>query len=161
MNTKSHGKQFATQMSDAVREQLLQEQDECTFIWQGKKDALGTIMSFLWADGCVWLTTNDQRPRVTAVRNTGRASVVVSSAGTALGDSRCISMSGVCAVLDDSATRHWFFPQFCQKLLPNNPTAQAAMCDLLDRAGQVVLRLQPDKITTYDGDALMRRLESL
>ena len=160
MKKDSHGKQFSGSMSDAVREQLLQEQDECTFIWQGKNDALGTIMSFVWADGCVWLTTNDQRPRVNAVRRTGRASVVISSAGTTLGDSRCISLSGACTVLDDAQTRRWFFPLFCQKLLPDNSKAQATMRDLLDREGQVILRVKPDKVTAYDGDALMRQLEA-
>ena len=161
MTRESHGKQFAAQMSDEVREQLLQEQDECTFIWQGKKDALGTIMSFVWADGCVWLTTNDSRPRVSAVRRTGRATVVISSAGTALGDSRCISLNGICTVMDDNETRRWFFPQFCRKLLPDNVAAQAAMQDMLDREGQVILRVQPEKMVAYDGDTLMRRLENL
>ena len=108
----------------------------------------------------MWLTTNDQRPRVSAVRKTGRASVVISSAGTTLGDSRCISLSGVCTVLDDAQTRRWFFPLFCQKLLPDNIKAQATMCDLLDREGQVILCVKPDKITAYDGDALMRKLEA-
>jgi len=161
MKKDSHGKQFSAQMSDAVRDQLLQTQDECTFIWQGKSDALGTIMSFLWADNCVWLTTNDNRPRVNAVRKTGRASVVISSAGTTLGDSRCISISGSCTVFDDGDTRRWFFPLFCQKLLPDNAKAQETMRDLLDRDGQIILRVQPDKMTAYDGDALMRTLESL
>jgi hypothetical protein len=34
------------------------------------------------------------------------------------------------------------------------------MCDLLDREGQVILCVKPDKITAYDGDALMRKLEA-
>lgn len=161
MTTPSHGKQFSAPMADAVREQLLAEQSECTFIWQGKDDACGTIMSYLWADNCLWLTTNSTRPRVSAVRHTGRATAVISAAGTSLGDSRCVTLRGTCTVLDDTVTRQWFFPQFCQKLLPDNTKAQQAMLNLLDREGQVILRLQPEKTIAYDGDALMRKLESL
>ena len=161
MSEPSHGKQFATQMSDAVREQLLQQQSECTFIWQAEKEAAGTIMSFGWAEGCVWLTTNDSRPRVAAVRKHRRATVVVSSAGTELGDSRCITMRGECSVLDDRKTAEWFYPLFCQKLLPDNPRAQIAMQGMLDRDGQIILCLKPDKVIAYDGDALMKKLEAL
>ena len=161
MNEKAHGKQFSAPMADAIREQLLQTQCECTFIWQGKEEACGTIMSYLWADGCVWLTTNDSRPRVAAVKRHGRATAVISSTGTELGDSRCVTLRGPCTVLDDKPTRDWFFPLFCQKLLPGNTKAQAAMKNMLDRDGQVILRLQPDKVIAYDGDALMAKLAAL
>jgi len=161
MSEPSHGKQFATQMNPAVQEQLLQQQSECTFIWQAEKEAAGTIMSFVWADGCVWLTTNDSRPRVAAVRKHRRATVVVSSAGTELGDSRCLTMRGDCSVLNDRKTADWFYPVFCQKLLPDNPRAQVAMQGMLDREGQIILCLKPDKVIAYDGDALMKKLEAL
>lgn len=161
MSEASHGKQFSTHMSESLREQLLQEQSECTFIWQADKEAAGTIMSFVWANGCVWLTTNDSRPRVAAVRKHQRATVVVSSTGTGLGDSRCVTMRGACVVLDGRKTADWFYPLFCQKLLPDNPRAQVAMQGMLDRAGQVILRLKPDKIIGYDGDALMKKLSAL
>ena len=161
MSQPSHGKQFSAPMTDAVRDQLLAEQTECTFIWQGKSDPYGTIMIYIWDNGSVWLTTNDARPRVAAVKKSGRATVVISSAGTALGDSRCISMRGHCAILNDRETRDWFFPLFCEKLLPGNVAAQTAMRDLLDRDGQVILQLLPDKAIAYDGDALMRKLEAL
>ncbi len=161
MIEQSHGKQFATRMSDDIREQLLQTQSECTFIWQADKEAAGTIMSFVWADGCIWLTTNDSRPRVKAIRKTGRASIVVSSTGTELGDSRCITLRGTCAVLQDRKTANWFYPLFCQKLLPDNPRAQAAMQSMLDRDGQIILCVKPDKIVSYDGDALMKKVSAL
>lgn len=158
---KSHGRQFSGSMSDALREELLQLQSECTFIWQAEKEAAGTIMSFVWADGCVWLTTNDSRPRVAAVRKHQRASVVVSSAGTELGDSRCVTMRGTCSVLNDRKTADWFYPLFCQKLLPDNPRAQAAMQNMLDRDGQIILCMKPEKIIGYDGDALMKKVAAL
>jgi general stress protein 26 len=161
MNESSHGKQFATHMSGAVRDQLLEQQTECTFIWQAEKEAAGTIMSFLWADDSVWLTTNDARPRVAAVQKNHRATVVVSSAGTALGVSRCIRLRGDCSVLEDRVTADWFYPLFCRKLFPDNPRAQAAMLGMLDRAGQVILRLKPEKIICYDGDALMKKMAAL
>ncbi len=157
----THGRQFSTRMSETVREQLLQAQDECTFIWGTAQDASGTIMSFLWSGGHVWLTTNDQRPRIAAVQKTGRATVVVSSAGTQLGRSRCITLRGQCDIVNDRATAAWFYPAFCQKLFPGQQAAQQAMHALLDREGQVILRLQPDKIIAYDGDALMQRLAAL
>ena len=158
--TQQHGRQFATHMDDAVREQLLQQQNECTFIWQARHEATGTVMSYLWADGCVWLTTNDRRPRIQAIRQHGRAAVVISSAGTGLGQSRCVTLRGPCQILDDEETRAWFFPQFCARVFPDNVRAQATLHNLLDRPGQVILRLQPDRITSYDGDALMRKIAS-
>lgn len=161
MNEASHGKQFATRMSEAVREQLLQLQDECTFIWQAEKESAGTIMSFLWHDNCLWLTTNDTRPRVAAVRKNGRATAVISSAGTTLGRSRCITLRGTCSVLDDRETAGWFYPAFCQKLFPGNLSAQTAMQSMLDRPGQVILRLQPEKIIAYDGNALMQKIAAM
>ncbi|HQQ63393.1 MAG TPA: hypothetical protein PLF22_07445 [Pseudomonadales bacterium] len=160
-SAKAHGKQFAARMSENVRDMLLQTQTECTFIWQAEKDAMGTVMSFLWADGCVWLTTNDSRPRVHAIRQHGRATVVVSSAGTSLGISRCVTLRGACKIVDSRDTKDWFYPRFCQKLFPENLRAQAAMRDLLDRQGQVILKLEPDKVITYDGDALMKKLSQL
>lgn len=160
-NEKSHGRQFSSSMSDALREELLQQQSECTFIWQAEKEAAGTIMSFVWAEGCVWLTTNDSRPRVAAVRKHQRATVVVSSTGTELGDSRCVTMRGTCSVLNDRKTADWFYPLFCQKLLPDNPRAQAAMQNMLDRDGQIILCVKPEKMIGYDGDALMRKIEAL
>lgn len=161
MNDKSHGKQFATRMSDSVREQLLQAQAECTFIWQGEREPIGTVMSFLWDDGCLWLTTNEARPRIAALRRTPRACAVISSAGTALGQSRCVTVRGPCRVLADRETAQWFYPRFCRKLFPDNARAQAAMHDLLDRPGQVILQLVPEHWTAYDGDALMARLAAL
>ena len=157
----SHGRQFATHLSDSLREQLLQQQSECTFVWAGRDEALATIMSFLWRDGCLWLTTNDSRPRVAAVRKHGRATAVVSSAGTTLGISRCVTVRGPCEILDDRHEKDSFFPFFCQKLFPDNPRAQAAMQNQLDRDGQIILRLRPDHISGYDGDGLMRKLSSL
>ncbi len=161
MSEKHHGKQFAAPMSDSVRAQLLEQQSECTFVWQGQQDAMGTVMSFLWADGCVWLTTNDTRPRVAAVRKHRRTCVVVSSAGTTLGNSRCISLRGSCEVVDSREKKDWFYPAFCRKLFPENPRAAQAMHNMLDRDGQVLLCLRPDSITAYDGKALMDRLSAL
>jgi general stress protein 26 len=161
MTDKSHGKQFSTSMAKELQEQLLIQQAECTFIWQAKTEAIGTMMSFIWADGCIWLTTNDTRPRVAAVRKHGRATVVVSSAGTSLGVSRCLTLRGQCAVLEDRQSKDWFYPLFCKKLFPNNPRAQVAMQGMLDRDGQVILQLKPDNVVGYDGDALMRKLSLL
>ena len=155
-----HGRQFATQMDETLREQLLQQQTECTFIWQAKQGATGTIMSFLWAKEALWLTTNDSRPRVAALRRHPRATAVVSSAGTMLGNSRCVTVRGPCQVLDDRHTKDWFFPAFCQKLFPENFRAQETMKNMLDREGQIILQIQPEKITGYDGDALMQKIAS-
>lgn len=161
MSEASQGRQFSGRMNESLRDALLEQQSECTFIWQAKHEAAGTIMSFLWADGSVWLTTNNSRPRVAAVREHHRATVVVSSAGTGLGSHCCITLRGDCAVLDDRTTAEWFYPLFCQKLFPGNTNAQEAMRNMLDRDGQVILRLNPDNIISYDGSALMNRIAAL
>ncbi len=161
MTNRATPNQFATHLTDEVREQLLTQQSECTFIWQGKHEAIGTVMSFVWAEGRVWLTTDDTSPRVTAVRKTGRACVVVSSAGTGLGASRCVSMRGTCSAMDDASTRNWFFPLLCQKLFPNSPRAQAVMLDMMNRPRQVVLCFVPECYSGYDGKALMEKMAGL
>jgi hypothetical protein len=86
---------------------------------------------------------------------------VISSAGTTLGRSRCITLRGTCSVLDDRETAGWFYPAFCQKLFPGNLSAQTAMQSMLDRPGQVILCLQPEKIIAYDGNALMQKIAAM
>jgi hypothetical protein len=161
MSEHTQDNPFSTHMSDAVRNELLNIQSECTFIWQGEQEAIGTIMSFLWADDCIWLTTDAVQPRIRAIKRHGRACVVISSAGTALGGTRCISFRGPCTLLNDSQTRDWFYPRFCQKLFPDNLAAQVTMRPMLDRDGQIILRLQPDKSVAYDGNALMSRMANI
>jgi hypothetical protein len=150
--------QFSGQMSAAVRDALLNTQTECTFIW-GKQDGsgAGTIMSYLWRDDCLWLTTNDAAARIRAVERTGKGAAVISSAGTSLGHTRCVSMHGVCHVHRGTAIPGWFYPAISAQLFPDNTIAAENMRKMLDRKGQVVLQLIPEHMQCYDGQALMQR----
>ena len=43
-------------------EEMLRAQNECTFIWANKEGwPLGVIMSYVWHDGCFWLTLRRYR----------------------------------------------------------------------------------------------------
>ncbi len=162
MAKEGHGRQFATSMSATVKDQLLRTQNECTFIWSTNAgDGIGTVMSYLWHDNSLWLTTNDSRPRVGAVRARPRACVVVSSTGTAMGISRCISIKGECVIHPMQVVKDWFLPEYCCHVLPNNPRGAEKMAAMLDAPGQVVLQVIPEKFICYDGHSLMSGLNAL
>ena len=57
-----------------LRERLLNEQVECTFIWTNKAgQPFGVAMSFIWRKGSIWLTAAGTRARIPAIRRTGYA----------------------------------------------------------------------------------------
>lgn len=153
------GKPFSGRMQDDVRTALLNIQTECTFIW-GKQDGsgAGTIMSCLWHDNSLWLTTNDGLPRIRAVERIGKAAAVITGTGTTVGHTRCISLHGTCLVHRAAAIPVWFYPAFSAHLFPNNTHAADKLRGALDRPGQVVLQLIPDTAQCYDGQVLMQRM---
>ena len=54
-----------------LRERLLNEQVECTFIWTNKAgQPFGVAMSFIWRKGSIWLTAAGTRARIPAIRRT-------------------------------------------------------------------------------------------
>jgi len=138
-------------VDDDVREKLLSTQIECVFNWSTRDGwPMGVIMSCLWRDGRMWLTTGAQRHRVAAIRRDPRCSIVVTSTGTSLGPGKTITIKGRCTVHDDEETKRWFYPAFASHLNPD-PAGARDFADHLDSPLRVVLEVVPEKFISYDG----------
>ena len=49
-------------LDDDVERQMLDAQNECTFIWSNKEGwPVGVIMSYVYSEGRFWLTASSQR----------------------------------------------------------------------------------------------------
>ncbi len=139
-------------LDDDVEERLLLEHDECTFIWSNKEGwPVGVIMSFVWHDGCFWLTASEQRARISAVRRDPRVSVVVTSTGSPLPRNKTVTYKGTCTVLADDATKRWFYPALAKAIMGDNVTARDSFAEFLDSPRRVILRVEPTQRIGYDG----------
>lgn len=135
-------------------ERLLGTQTECTFCWRTADGwPLGIIMSYVWRNGQVWMTASSQRPRVGAVKRDARVSVVVSSAGTQL-PPQTVTIKGRCRILDDAATKQWFYPALAQVLIPDSAKRQERFVAMLDSPRRVVMAVKPDKLITFDSEKM-------
>jgi hypothetical protein len=142
------------------QEQLLTTQNECTFIWSTRDGwPVGVMMSFVWKDGKVWLTSSIQRKRVKAVRRDPRVSVVVSGAGTPIGAGKTVTLKGRCEihdVADDPTLSEWFYPALARAIFPDNEVRQHRFIALLDSPGRVIFEMTPVASITHDVAKLAR-----
>ena len=139
-----------------LQEQILQEQNECSFVW-GPKDhwAVGVIMSYVWRDGRFWLTASSQRARIAAIRRDPRVSLVFSSVGTRFGPAKSITVKGRVRVLDDQATKAWVLPAIAGAVLPGADELQEKFVKMMDSPRRVVLEVTPEKWITFDAGQMM------
>ncbi len=139
-----------------VREKLLSTQIECVFNWATREGwPMGVIMSCLWKDGRMWLTSGAQRHRITAIRRDPRCSVVVTSTGTTLGPGKTVTIKGRCVLHEDRKTKDWFYPAFASHLSPD-PVNAENFRRRLDSPLRVILEVIPEKYITYDGIKLFQ-----
>ncbi len=134
-------------LGEADRRELLTAQTECTVIFaHAAHDGWpsGVVMSFMEADGALWLTSADTRAQVKGVEADPRMSVVISNAGTTLEGRRMLAMRGRATVHRDPATKAWFYPRFAARLAPGDP---AAFERLLDSPKRVVIEFRPAAVT--------------
>jgi len=137
-----------------VQEDLLRRQNECTFIWNTRSGwPVGVIMSYIWRDGKIWVTSAKQRPRVTAVRRDPRVCVVVSSAGTGMGP-KALTMKGRCTFHEDAETKRWFYPALAKILVPGNEAQQRGFVKMLDSPHRTIIAVTPEHCITFDGDKM-------
>jgi general stress protein 26 len=154
--------QFPLDLAD--QETLLSGQHECALIWRTQDGwPVGTMMTYLWRDNKIWMTCGGQRPRVAAIRRDGRVCVIV--AAQAPGNaSVAVTIKGRCQLLEDAATKRWYFGQLAHMAFPDNENAWQGMLDLLSSPDRAVLSVTTEKRFTYDGakmgQALMSALQS-
>jgi general stress protein 26 len=138
------------------QEQLLNEQRECVFNWCTKDEwPMGVIMSYIWSKGRIWMTAGAHRHRISAIRRNPKCSVVVTSTGTSIGAGKTVTIKGKCILHEDQETKNWFYPEFSQKLYPDE-TAAKSFEDLLDSPLRLVLEVVPEKYINYDGHKMFR-----
>ena len=142
-------------LSGDREETLLATQTECTFMWTTSAgDPVGVIMNFVYVDGAFWLTCTRRRKRVPAIEARPRVAIAVSSRGTDIGISQAVTYKGAATVLEDAASRAWFYPVLAAKVRPGDEAAQAAFADHLDSPGRVVIRIDPDARIGFDSEAM-------
>ena len=144
-------------LTEELERELVQSQRECVFMWTNVSgEAFGVVMSYLPKDGDLWLTAAEHRARISAIRRFPRASVCISSTGSRMGPNKTVSYKGTCTVVNDRATKDWFYPEFSQYLMGDNARADA-FSKYLDSPGRVIIRFEPDYSLSFDGDLLWER----
>ena len=139
-------------LDDDVEEQLLLTHNECTFIWSNKEGwPVGVIMSYVWRKGCFWLTASSQRARISAVRRDPRVCIVVTSTGTSMPRNMTVTWKGTCEVLDDQATKDWFYPELAEAIMGGKGARAQAFEEFLDSPRRIILKVTPTQRIGYDG----------
>ncbi len=131
---------------------MLDAQNECTFIWSNKEGwPVGVIMSYIFRDGKFWLTASSQRARISAVRRDPRVCIVVTSTGSSMERNKTVTYKGTCKVLDDRATKDWFYPELAAAIRRDDADAAALFTKFLDSPRRVILEVEPTQRIGYDG----------
>lgn len=131
---------------------LVAEQNECTFMWSNQEGwPVGVIMSYVFKDGCFWLSVSDLRVRVRAVQRDPRVSISITSKGTSIKGAQAVTYKGTCEVLADSETIGWFLPALGERLRPGDPEALAEFVRLNDTSHRRVLKVTPTQTIGFDG----------
>ena len=125
------------------QETLLSGQHECALIWKTRDGwPVGTMMTYLWRDGQIWMTCGGERPRVAAVRRDDRVWAIVTGQGPG-NASLAVTMKGRCRIHEDLPTKQWFFDQLAHMAFPDNENAKHGMLKLLSSPDRVVLSVTP------------------
>jgi len=145
-------------LDDKDAEQILLEQNECSFVW-GTRDhwPIGVIMNYLWRDGRFWLTATSQRARIHAIRRDERVSIVVSSIGLERGAGRSLTAKGRVRLHDDPSIKAWFYPDLARAVFRGAPEDLIErFVGFLDSDRRLILEVVPEKWITYDASKMMR-----
>ena len=139
----------------ADQEALIEAQNECTFMWSTREGwPVGVIMSYVYDDGCFWLSVSSLRVRVQAVTRDPRVSISITSKGAEHPAGRSLTLKGHCEVLSDRATIEWFLPKLAERLRPGNVAAQHLFVQLNDTPKRRVLKVTPLVRIGYDGQKM-------
>lgn len=141
---------------DALSLKILDAQNECTLCWITRDGSpAATIVSFLFAEGCIWMTAEAGCARDIAISRDSRVAVVVSGKGSKTGDTRCVSMRGRCEIFRNAETRDWFFPRFAKRVLNNSRIGSRMMAASMNNDANCVLKFTPEKVIPFDARSMM------
>ena len=144
-------------LSDEREHELLTKQTECTFMWTTRAhEPVGVIMNFVHHDNAFWLTCTRRRKRVAAIEARPPVALAISSRGTNIGISQAVTYKGAAEVLEDDATKAWFYPVLSAKVRPGDTAAQEAFTAHLDTPGRVIIRVAPTKRIGFDSEAMFK-----
>ncbi len=140
---------------------LVAAQNECTFMWSNKAGwPVGVIMSYVFHDGCFWLSVSTNRVRVQAVERDPRVSISITSKGSRIKSARAVTYKGTCEVLSDQATIDWFLPALAKRLRPRDEDAQKLFYELNNTSNRRVLKVTPVQTIGFDGDKMRAATEA-
>jgi nitroimidazol reductase NimA-like FMN-containing flavoprotein (pyridoxamine 5'-phosphate oxidase superfamily) len=144
-------------LDDEDAEQILLEQNECSFVWGTKEHwPIGVIMNYVWRQGRFWLTATSQRARIRAIERDERVSIIVSSVGLARGAGRSLTVKGRVRIHDDAETKAWFYPELARAVFRGAPDELIErFVGFLDSERRLVLEVTPEKWITYDASKMM------
>lgn len=144
-------------MLDDISKKILAAQNECTLSWITQDGSpAATVVSFLYAEDCIWMTALAGSGRIKAITRDNRVAVTISGKGSKAGDTRCVSMRGVCEVLSDQQTRDWFFPLFSRKVLHKSRIGASMMSKSMNTVDNLVLKFHSEKTIPYDAQRMMK-----
>ena len=139
-------------LDDDVEAEMLDAQNECTFIWSNKEGwPVGVIMSYVYRDGKFWLTASSQRARISAVKRDPRVCIVVTSTGSKMARNKTVTYKGTCTVHDDQDTKDWFYPALAAAIRRDDMQGQEIFAKFLDSPRRVILEVEPTQRIGYDG----------
>lgn len=139
-----------------MEELLLQQQKELTFCWTTKDGSpMASILSYFFADGKFWMTSAQHRKRVPAIRRDPRVALVVTSTGMPMGGSRTVTYKGTARVLDDAATKAWFYPELAKRLYGGmDPAREKEFAMMLDSPDRIIIEVTTGLRVGYDGQKM-------
>lgn len=140
----------ASRLGEAAIAELLDAATEATLVFASKEDGWpqGVVVSFLAAEGSLWVAAVEGRGHTRALTRDPRATLVVSSSGTALPGRRMVALRARAIVHGEPAVHQRILPLLAARLAPGDP---AAMLRLLDTARRVVIELaEPRVVVSHD-----------
>lgn len=143
-------------MDPETEAELLRTQTECTLMWPTRDGhPIGVIMSYVFHEGSLWLTSAENRARVKALRRDPRVAVALTSTGSALAPGKGITYKGTCVIHDDDARKQWYYRALADIRYADDPEYHAKYIASLDTPGRVILEVKPEvKLGSYDGAKL-------
>ena len=151
------------EMSDALKEKILTSQNECTFMWSTRDGSpSGTVLSYVWHEGSLWMSSHGDMPRIHAVRRNPKVAVTVSSAGTDQGVCRSITFRGTCHLHEmTTPAGKSFADAFIAHLTPLTGKGATELREAITTPGQLALEVVPEREIRWDGhDYFMGMIEA-